>query len=78
MQQTTKQLKVARADNQTLEAEIQLLMKAIEEMQYEQRYLQELRGEFSDDDVEEKKESGDEQEKDKEESEKSPKKKDEE
>ena len=53
-------------------------MKAIEEMQYEQRYLQELRGEFSDDDAEEKKESGDEQEKDKEESEKSPKKKDEE
>ena len=56
-QQVQKQLKISRQDNQTLEAEIQLLMKAIEEMQYEQKYLQELRGEISD---EEKKEESDE------------------
>ena len=78
LQQSTKSLKVTRADNQTLEAEIQLLMKAIEEMQYEQRYLQELRGEFSDEEPEEKKEPTDPQEKSGEQAESSSPKKDEE
>ncbi len=42
--QTGKQLKVTRAENTSLENDITKLIKAIEEMKEEQRYLQEMRG----------------------------------
>ena len=42
--QTSKQLKVTRAENTSLENDITKLIQAMQEMKEEQRYLQEMRG----------------------------------
>ncbi len=47
--QTVKQLKISRAENAQLEGDITKLIRALEEMKEEQKYLQEMRGIFEDD-----------------------------
>ena len=42
--QTSKQLKLTRAENTSLESDITKLIRALEEMKEEQRYLNEMRG----------------------------------
>lgn len=44
-----KQLKISRAENAQLEGDITKLIRALEEMKEEQKYLQEMRGIFEDD-----------------------------
>jgi hypothetical protein len=58
--QTGKQLKLVKAENASLESDITKLIRAIEEMKEEQRYLQEMRGIPVDDD-DETRENDDEQ-----------------